>query len=83
MVTFTCQAVVSNVSWVVNGDRLDNSSSSDEFMVITRGIGARSTSSNLTTRAKANQNNTEIHCVAVSTGNVENRTAYIVVAGKY
>lgn len=83
-VNFSCLVTVVNVSWAVNGVRLDDFTSTTEFNIVTHLIDLNSTLSVLSTRAKSSENNTEVMCIA--TGNnpsiMDSRTAHILIAGE-
>lgn len=85
-VNFSCQAVVSDVSWLVGGVRLNESTSTAEFRILTR-LNGNFTFSTLSTQAKSNENNTQVTCIAASSASsdidTDNRTVHIVVAGKW
>lgn len=79
---FSCEtALVIDVSWLVNGNRLNDSTSTQEFRIMTQTNGS-STLSTLSTRAKDNENNTQVICVAAFGSVNESRGSHIVVAGK-
>ncbi len=82
-VTFSCQAIVNNVTWIV---RLSDSTStrSPEVDITTRLNDSNTTLSTLSTLAKGNENNTQVTCIATGSNSSDNdsRTSYIVVAGR-
>ena len=83
-VVFSCEAVsVIAVYWLIEGVRYNDSTSTPQFRIMTQQSNGGSTLSTLSTRAKGNENNTQVICVATAFGSVnESRTSHIVVAGK-
>lgn len=79
-VTFSCLALTTNISWVVGEIRLDNSTSMSGFTVSTHLINESFAISTLSMRAKSNENNTQVTCIAEEQSS-NNQTLYIVLAG--
>ena len=82
-VNFSCTAVVSDVSWVVGGVRLNESTSTTEFRIVDQS-NSNFTFSTLSTQAKSSENNTQVTCIAAGSvpSDIDNHTVHIVVAGK-
>lgn len=84
-VVFRCQAVVTDVFWLVGRARFNASTSTAEFRVVNTQLndGNSTLISTLSTRAKGNENNTQITCVAASSNSsTDARVLHIVIAGK-
>ena len=83
-VNFSCTAVVSDVSWVVGGVRLNESTSTAEFRIVDQSNNSNFTFSTLSTQAKTSENNTQVTCIAAGSvpSDIDNQTVHIVVAGK-
>jgi hypothetical protein len=80
-VVFSCEAVVTNVSWIVGGVRLVDFAAG--FRIMTQQTNRSSTLSTLSTTAKGDQNNTQISCVATNTSSdTDLEGSRILIAGK-
>ncbi len=76
---------MSNVSWVVDGLRMDDATANSGFQIVTNLTNQNSTLSVLSARAKSDGNNTNVTCVAEDASSIvtDRRTAFIVLAGEF
>lgn len=85
-VSFTCQAMVLDVHWIVDRVRIDNATANSAFQIMTSHFSQNSTTiSILLTQAKSDGNNTNITCVATDfeSNIIDSRTMITVLAGEF